>query len=81
MSRSTSLDTPALRNGRVAATPNSATVAGRRGAARVDVARLTLWLVAGLTLRRYAAARPSTAWKAASRAWVTTAVFHSSVST
>lgn len=50
MSRSTSLDTPALRNGRVAATPNSATVAGRGGAARVDVARLTLWLVAGLTL-------------------------------
>lgn len=50
MSRASSVDTPALRNGRVTAAPNGAIVAGRQVAARVDVARLTLWFVAGLTL-------------------------------
>ena len=50
MSRTSSLDTSALRNGRAIATPSGAASAVGRGAARVDVARLTLWLVVGLTL-------------------------------
>lgn len=50
MSRTSSVDAPALGNGRAAVPPDNMVAGARRSAARVNVARLTLWVVAGLTL-------------------------------